>query len=188
VAMRQLHLNWAAGIVAFGSLVAHTAVLLVFQLGQPRILLAMSRDGLLPQTFGRVHSRFKTPHAATIVTGVFVAAGSAAASLDEMADLCNIGTLSAFVIVCLGIVALRVREPDRARPFRCPWVPWIPLVGAAACLVLMWGLPRIAWIRFGVWLAIGLAFYFLRNAWRNRRDRPPSPSADPGRGSPSHDP
>lgn len=168
VAMRQIGLNWAAGIVAFGSVVAHTAVLLVFQLGQPRILLAMSRDGLLPRAFGKIHPRFKTPHMATLVTAVFVAGGSAVASLDEMADLCNIGTLSAFIIVCVGVIVLRAREPDRPRPFRCPWVPWVPLLGALACLALMFGLPTIAWKRFGVWLVIGLTFYFIYG-WRRAR-------------------
>ena len=93
VAMTAVNLNWAAGIIAFGSVVAHTAVLLVFQLGQPRILYAMSRDGLLPKVMAKTHRRFRTPHVATILTGLFVAAGSAMASLDEMADLCNIGTL-----------------------------------------------------------------------------------------------
>jgi len=168
VAMRQIGLPWAAGIVAFGSVVAHTAVLLVFQLGQPRILLAMARDGLLPRAFASIHPRFKTPHVATVVTAVFVAAGSAVSSLDEMADLCNIGTLSAFVIVCLGVIVLRIREPDRPRPFRCPWVPWVPLLGLLSCLALMWGLPAIAWKRFGVWLVVGLAFYFAFG-WRRAR-------------------
>jgi APA family basic amino acid/polyamine antiporter len=168
VAMRQIGLNWAAGIVAFGSVVAHTAVLLVFQLGQPRILLAMSRDGLLPRAFGKIHPRFKTPHVATAVTAVFVAVGSAVASLEEMADLCNIGTLSAFVIVCVGVLVLRAREPDRPRPFRCPLLPWIPLLGVLACLLLMLSLPGTAWIRFGVWLVIGLVFYFVYG-WRRAR-------------------
>ncbi len=104
-------MGWAAGIVAFGSVVAHTAVLLVFQLGQPRILYAMSRDGLLPKVMAKTHPRFRTPHVATILTGLFVAAGSAIASLDEMADLCNIGTLSAFIIVCAGVLVLRWRDP-----------------------------------------------------------------------------
>jgi basic amino acid/polyamine antiporter, APA family len=159
VAMRVVNLNWAAAIVAFGSVVAHTAVLLVFQLGQPRILFAMSRDGLLPPAFSRVHPRFKTPYFATIVTGIFVAVGSALASLDEMADLCNIGTLSAFVIVCAGIIVLRWRDPHRPRPFRTPWVPLVPLLGIVACLYLMLGLPTTAWIRFGVWLVVGMALF-----------------------------
>jgi len=152
-------LDWAAGIVAFGSVVAHTAVLLVFQLGQPRILMSMSRDGLLPPVFSRVHPRFRTPYFATLVTGGFVAVGAALASLEEMADLCNIGTLSAFLIVCLGILVLRRRDPHRERPFRTPWVPLIPLLGVAACLWLLAGLPYLAWLRFAVWLVAGIVCY-----------------------------
>jgi len=159
VAMRVVRSPRAAVIVAFGSVVAHTAVLLVFQLGQPRILFSMARDGLLPRAFAGIHPRFKTPHTATIATGVFVAAGSALASLDEMADLCNIGTLSAFVIVCAGVLMLRWREPGRPRPFRTPWVPLVPLLGGAACLYLMAGLPGTAWMRFGAWLVLGMACY-----------------------------
>lgn len=160
IAMRAVNLPVAAGIVAFGSIVAHTAVLLVFQLGQPRILLSMSRDGLLPAVFARIHPRFRTPHVATIGTGVFVAVGSALASLEEMADLCSIGTLSAFLVVCVGVIVLRVREPDRPRPFRTPWVPLVPVLGVLACLYLMYGLPIIAWGRFGAWLVVGLLCYF----------------------------
>ena len=159
VAMRGVHQTWAAGIVAFGSLVAHTAVLLVFQLGQPRILFSMARDGLLPPALAKTHRRFKTPHVATILTGLFVGLGSALASLEEMADLCNIGTLSAFVIVCAGVIALRRREPNRPRGFRTPWVPWVPRLGILSCLWLMLGLPTTAWIRFAVWLAAGMACY-----------------------------
>jgi APA family basic amino acid/polyamine antiporter len=171
VAMRVVNQNWAAGIVAFGSIVAHTAVLLVFQLGQPRILFSMARDGLLPPTFQRIHPRFKTPHTATILTGLFVAAGSAFTNLEEMADLCNIGTLSAFLIVCLGVIVLRVREPNRRRPFRTPWVPLVPMLGIFSCLWLMFGLPLSAWIRFGVWLVVGFsiyAYYGYRHSRLNR--------------------
>lgn len=159
IAMRLVNQDWAAGVVAFGSIIAHTAVLLVFQLGQPRILMAMSRDGLLPAALGRTHARFRTPHVATILTGLFVGLGSALASFEEMADLCSIGTLSAFVIVAAGVIVLRVREPDRPRAFRTPWVPWIPLAGIGACLTLMVGLQVFAWIRLAVWLAIGLVCY-----------------------------
>ncbi len=169
--MRVVHMNWAAGIVAFGSIVAHTAVLLVFQLGQPRILFAMSRDGLLPGVFARTHPPFRTPHVATIATGVFVGLGSALASLEEMADLCNIGTLSAFLIVCAGMLVLRRREPDRPRPFRTPWVPLVPVLGILACLYLMLGLPTMAWIRFGVWLILGMACYFGYGFWNSRLGR-----------------
>ncbi len=113
-------LGWAVGIVAFGSVVAHTAVLFVWQLGQPRILFSMSRDGLLPPMFSRVHPRFRTPYVSTILTGVFVAGFAAVASLDEMVDLTNIGTLFAFILVCAGIIILRRRDPHRPRPFRVP--------------------------------------------------------------------
>jgi len=160
VAMRVVHKNWAAGIVAFGSVVAHTAVLLVFQLGQPRIFFSMSRDGLLPRSFSKVHPRFKTPYVTTILTGAFVALASSMASLDEMADLCNIGTLSAFILVCAGVIVLHYREPLRPRPFKTPLVPLVPLLGIGFCLYLMLGLPALAWIRFAVWLVVGLSIYY----------------------------
>jgi APA family basic amino acid/polyamine antiporter len=160
VAMHVVHKDWAAGIVAFGSVVAHTAVLLVFQLGQPRIFFSMSRDGLLPRSFSRVHSRFKTPYVTTLLTGLFVGVASSFASLDEMADLCNIGTLSAFLLVCAGVIVLRARDPRRPRPFRTPWVPLLPALGILSCLYLMLGLPTSAWVRFAVWLLVGLVLYY----------------------------
>jgi APA family basic amino acid/polyamine antiporter len=160
VAMRKVGApNWTAGIIAFGSIVAHTAVLLVFQLGQPRIFYAMSRDGLLPPALSRVHPRYRTPHTATIWCGVAVALAASVASLDEMADLCNIGTLSAFLLVCAGILVLRYRDPHRPRPFRTPFVPVVPILGILACLYLILGLPATAWIRFAIWFAIGLGLY-----------------------------
>jgi basic amino acid/polyamine antiporter, APA family len=152
-------MNFAAGIVAFGSVVAHTAVLLVFQIGQPRILFSMSRDGLLPRKFMSVHKKFKTPYFATIVTGVFVATFAAFMNIDEMVDLCNIGTLFAFILVCIGIIVLRVKEPDRKRPFKIFGGYVIPVLGVLACMTLVYGLPVTTWIRFGVWLIVGLVVY-----------------------------
>ncbi len=168
VAMRAVDLRWAAAVVAFGSIVAHTAVLFVCQLGQARIAFSMARDGLIPPMFGRTHRWFKTPHVSTIATGLFVGVGSALASLDEMADLCNIGTLMAFLIVCAAVLVLRWREPERPRPFRTPWVPVVPLLGIFACLYLMFGLPVSAWRRFGVWLVVGVVCYA---AYGYRRSR-----------------
>lgn len=168
VAMRGLALPGIAAFVAFGSIVAHTAVLLVFQLGQPRILYAMSRDGLLPPFFSKVHPRFRTPHTATIATGLFVAVGAALASLEEMADLCNIGTLSAFAVVCLGVLIDRLRRPGRERPFRTPLFPVVPVLGLLSCLFLMLGLPQSAWIRFAVWLVLGLGLYAAYGFRRSR--------------------
>jgi APA family basic amino acid/polyamine antiporter len=153
--------NLFVGIVALGSVIAHTAVLLVFQLGQPRIFFSMARDGLLPKSFARVHPRFRTPYVTTILTGVAVGVTSMFTSIDEMVDLTNIGTLFAFMLVCMGVLILRKREPERPRAFRTPWVPLIPLLGIAACLYLMTGLPWITWVRFGAWLVVGLTVYLL---------------------------
>jgi amino acid transporter len=119
--------DWAAGVVAFGAVVAMTAVLLVFQLGQPRIFFAMSRDGLLPKNFAAVHRKYRTPHVTTIYTGVFVAVFAAFAPLDEIIELTNIGTLFAFVLVCLGVIVLRHTDPRRRRPFKTPWIPLLPV-------------------------------------------------------------
>lgn len=131
-------MNYAAGFVAFGSVVAHTAVLLVFQIGQPRIFFSMSRDGLLPPIFSSVHPRFKTPYFSTIITGVFVAGFAAFMNIDEMVDLCNIGTLFAFMLVCVGIMVLRMREPNRPRPFAVPSGPLVKGIGLAASLAIFY--------------------------------------------------
>lgn len=168
LAFSYLNLNWASGIVAFGAVIATTAVLLVFQLGQPRIFFAMSRDGLLPQWFARVHPRYRTPHVTTILTGVVVAAFAAFMDIGEAAELTNIGTLFAFVLVCAGIIILRRRDPHLHRPFRCPWVPVVPLLGIVTCIYLMISLPGVTWVRFIVWLALGLLIYFVYSRRRSK--------------------
>ena len=137
-----------------------TAVLLVFQYGQPRIFFAMARDGLLPQWAAKVSATRRVPHITTAVTGLVVAVGALFADENEIYDLTNIGTLSAFAIVCIGVLVLRHLEPDRPRPFRVPFVWPVTLVGAAACFYTMAGLPPTAWERFGIWLAIGFVIYF----------------------------
>jgi basic amino acid/polyamine antiporter, APA family len=168
MALSYVKQDWAAGLLAFGAVVAMTAVLLVFQLGQPRILMAMARDGLLSPWFARIHPKYRTPHVTTILTGVFVGFFSAIANIDEIVQLTNIGTLFAFVLVCIGILILRRREPDRRRTFRVPLVPFTPLAGIAMCLVLMAGLPALTWLRFVLWLVAGLVLYFLYGARRSR--------------------
>jgi len=120
----------------------------------------MARDGLLPPVFSKVHPRFKTPYIGTILTGIFVATFSAFANIAEVVDLTNIGTLFAFVLVSIGVILLRRQEPTRPRPFRVPGVPFTPLISVAACIYLMIQLPRITWIRFGLWLVLGLLIYF----------------------------
>ena len=160
--------NLFVGIVAFGSVVAHTAVLLVFQLGQPRIFFSMARDGLLPPSFAKVHPRFRTPYVTTILTGVAVALCAMFTSIDEMVDLTNIGTLFAFILVCIGILILRKRDPNRPRTFKTPLVPFVPILGVISCLYLMLGLPWITWIRFGLWLVVGMVVYFSYGFRRSR--------------------
>jgi len=152
--------RWATGIVAFGSVIAHTAVLLVFQLGQPRIFYSMARDGLMPGVFASVHPRFKTPHVTTIMTGVLVGLVSAVANIEEMVDLTNIGTLFAFILVCIGIPILRFREPNRPRPFKVPFGPFlIPMLGVVSCAGLIYYLPPASWWRFVGWLVLGMAIF-----------------------------
>jgi len=154
-------LQTAGWIVSFGAVVSITAVLLVFQFGQPRIFFAMARDGLLPGWAAKLSRRRRVPHVTTLVTGVVVALGALVADENEIYDLTNIGTLSAFAIVCVGVLVLRYVDPDRPRPFRVPFVWPVATIGAAACLYTMTGLPRTAWERFGIWLALGIVVYAL---------------------------
>ena len=159
-ALNVAGLQTASWIVSFGAVVSLSAVLLVFQYGQPRIFYAMARDGLLPRWAAKVHPKTRIPHITTIITGVAVALGALVADENEIYDLTNIGTLSAFAIVCLGVLVLRYKDPDRPRPFRVPFVWPVTLVGAGACIYIMIGLPVTAWERFGWWLAIGMMIYF----------------------------
>jgi APA family basic amino acid/polyamine antiporter len=152
---------WAQALISAGALAGLTSVLLVFQLGQPRIFMAMARDGLLPQYFARIHPRFRTPHITTTWTGIAVGGVAMLTDIGSLADLTNIGTLFAFVLVCLGVIILRRKEAGRRRPFRVPMVPLFPLLGVLLCFVLMLSLPLETWGRFVVWLAIGLCIYFL---------------------------
>src|SRR5215831_4897408 len=146
--------------VALGAAVSMSAVLLVFQYGQPRIFFAMARDGLLPRWAARVHPVTKIPATTTLITGVFVALWALIGDAAETYDLTNIGTLFAFMLVSIGVLVLRHKEPDRPRPFRVPLVWPVSLLSAAGCVFIMYGLPRAAWERFGWWLAIGLVLYF----------------------------
>jgi APA family basic amino acid/polyamine antiporter len=151
----------AVFLISLGAIVGITSVLLVLLLSQARILLAMARDGLIPQSFfGAVHPRFRTPHKATILTGVIVAAVAALFPLKLLADLVNIGTLMAFVIVCAAVMVMRRTNPDLPRPFRTPWVPVVPILGMLSNLLMMLYLGWENWLRLAVWLAIGLVIYF----------------------------
>jgi APA family basic amino acid/polyamine antiporter len=155
-------------LVTVGGLAALSSVMVVMMLAQPRIFLAMAKDGLLPEWAGRVHPRFHTPHVSTLVTGVVVALASGLTPIGTLGSLVSIGTLMAFVIVSLGIIVLRRTRPDLPRPFRMPWVPLLPLLSAAVSLVLMLGLPRATWERLCVWMGSGVVVYF---AYGSRHSR-----------------
>ncbi|MBI5375045.1 MAG: amino acid permease [Candidatus Schekmanbacteria bacterium] len=160
-AFGKVGLPWAQFLISIGAITGITSVLLVMMLSQPRVLLAMARDGLLPSKFfGAVHKRFRTPWKSTILTGIFVGLLAAFVPLRILAELVNIGTLLAFVIVCGAVLIMRKTNPDAERPFRAPFVPLVPILGILICLMLMFSLPAENWLRLFVWLAIGLVIYF----------------------------
>ena len=160
-AFKQVGLEWAQFIVSLGAIAGITSVLLVMMLSQPRVFLAMARDGLLPESiFGAVHDKFRTPWKSTILTGIFVAVLGGLLPLRILAELVNIGTLFAFVVVCSAVLIMRKTHPEAHRPFKAPLFPLIPILGIITCLILMFSLPEENWLRLFVWLAIGLAIYF----------------------------
>jgi APA family basic amino acid/polyamine antiporter len=159
--------------VSIGALMGMLSSLLVFQLGQARVWFAMSRDGLLPRVFSKVHPRFRTPHVSTWVAGFFVAVPAGIFDIGTLADLSNIGTLFAFILVSLGVLVLRRTQPERRRAFRTPWVPVVPILAILCCLVLMASLPIETWVRFLVWLIIGLVIYFAYSRHRSEFGRSP---------------
>ena len=160
-AFRQAGLPWAQLLISLGALTGITSVLLVMMLSQPRVWLAMARDGLFPPSFfGAVHERYRTPWKSTILTGIIVAVLGAFLPLRILAELVNIGTLLAFVIVCAAVLVMRIKHPEAERPFRAPFYPLTPILGILTCLILMFSLPAENWLRLGVWLAIGFAIYF----------------------------
>jgi len=148
-------------VIVLGALMGMISSILVFQYGQARIWYAMSRDGLLPKLFSAVHPKFKTPHWSTWIACFAVGIPAGLVDIGDAADLSNIGTLFAFVLVSLGVIFLRRKQPERPRAFRVPLVPWFPLISVVLCGGLMTGLTVITWLRFVVWLAIGLTIYFL---------------------------
>ncbi len=176
-AFATVGISWAQMMISIGALAGITSVLLVLMLSQPRVMLAMARDGLVPREFfGAVHPKFCTPWKSTILTGFFVALLGGFLPLRILAELVNIGTLLAFAIVCAAVLVLRKTHPEFERPFRCPWVPFVPIAGILCCLLLMLSLPAENWWRLMIWLAIGLAIYvaYGRKHSALRAARPPA--------------
>ena len=161
MAFRNSGIDWAEGLIAMAGVAGITSVLLVMMLSGPRVFLAMARDGLLPrEIFGVVHPKFRTPWRSTILIGIFVTVLAGFLPIDALLHLTNIGTLLAFVIVCSAVLIMRRTHPDADRPFRCPWVPIVPILGILTCLMLMFSLPVDNWWRLFVWLGIGFLIYF----------------------------
>ncbi|HSP61995.1 MAG TPA: amino acid permease [Pyrinomonadaceae bacterium] len=161
-AFRRAGLTWMQYLVAFGAMTGITSVLLVMMLSQPRVMLALARDGLVPKGFfGDIHPKFRTPWKSTILTGLFVASMAGLIPLSILAEMTSIGTLFAFVIVCGAVLVMRRTNPNAVRPFRAPFVPLVPILGILTCLLLMFSLPAENWYRLIIWLLIGLVIYFL---------------------------
>ena len=164
-------LDWAAGLVSVGAICGLTSVAMILMLGQSRVAFAMSRDHLLPPWLGRTHPRYRTPYRITIITGIVVALMAGFIPLESLAELTNIGTLFAFVLVSIGVIVLRRTNPDLPRSFRTPLVPVVPILAALACLTLMVFLPVATWVRFVIWMIIGLVVYFAYGARKSRLAR-----------------
>jgi len=184
-ALARIGIRWGGALVATGAVIGMISTLLVTLYGQVRIFMVMARDGLLPDSFSRVHGEHKTPHICTWITGGLTALIAGLFPLTMIIELCNIGTLFAFVLVSIGVIVLRKTRPEVERKFRTPGVPFTPLITVAFCFYLMYSLPRVTWIRFGGWLASGLVIYFLYGVRHSRlqqaRRKEPALRAGPPR-------
>jgi basic amino acid/polyamine antiporter, APA family len=172
-ALARIGIRWGGALVATGAVIGMISTLLVTLYGQVRIFMVMARDGLLPAAFSRIHPVHKTPHICTWITGAVTALIAGLFPLSMIIDLCNIGTLFAFVLVSIGVIVLRKTRPEVERKFRTPGVPYTPLITVGFCLYLMYSLPTVTWIRFGLWLLAGLAIYFLYSVKHSHLQRPP---------------
>ncbi|MEU5307534.1 amino acid permease [Streptomyces sp. NPDC021562] len=169
---------WFAGLISFGAAVGLTTVCMILLLGQSRVFFAMSRDGLLPRFFSHTHPKFRTPYRPTILLGVIIAIVAGFTSLSELAELVNIGTLFAFIVVAISVIILRNTRPDLERSFRTPWVPVLPILSVLASLWLMLNLPAETWLRFAVWMVIGFVVYFFYGRTHSRLAGPQRTPAD----------
>jgi len=168
VGMEATGFKWGSLMVKIGALGGLTSTMIVMLLGQSRVFFSMSRDGLLPEMFSKVHPKFRTPYVSSITVGLVVATFSSLLPLQSLGEMCSIGTLLAFIIVCAGVWLLRKRSPDLERPFRAPWMPFTPIAGIVVALAMMAFLPGITWIRLIVWLAVGMLIYFFYSRHHSR--------------------
>lgn len=160
IAIEKTPYAWLSGAIILAIMVGYTSVILVDLLGQSRVFFSMSKDGLLPPAFSRIHPRFRTPVQSNVLLGAFISLFAGFVPINVVGEMVSIGTLLAFVMVCLGILILRRTDPDAPRSFRTPWVPLVPILGILTCLIMMLSLPWETWLRLAVWLAIGLAIYY----------------------------
>ncbi len=159
---------WASWMISIGAIAGLSSVLLVLQMGGTRIFYSIARDGLLPEALSKVHPKFQTPHVCTVIVGLFVAAGSGLLPISLLAEMCNIGTLGAFMIVCIGVAILRFTDPDRKRPFRAPLGLTFPILGTVGCAYVMTGLPLMTWVVTIGWFLLGMLLYFGYGFWNSK--------------------
>ncbi|KUG07388.1 amino acid permease [Solirubrum puertoriconensis] len=160
IAIEKTPYGWLSTAIIGAILIGYTSVILVDLLGQSRVFFSMSRDGLLPKVFAQVHPKFQTPLKSNLLLGLFISLFAGFVPIHVVGEMCSIGTLLAFVMVCVGVLIMRKREPNAPRAFRTPWVPVVPILGIVTCLVMMFSLPGDTWLRLFAWLAIGLVIYF----------------------------
>ncbi|MDB5233136.1 MAG: amino acid transporter, partial [Hymenobacter sp.] len=160
IAIEKTPYAWLSSAVILAILIGYTSVILVDLMGQSRVFFSMSKDGLLPPVFSRIHPKFNTPFQSSLLLGLFIALFAGFVPISVVGEMTSIGTLLAFVMVCLGVLIMRRTNPDAPRSFRTPWVPVVPILGIVVCLVMMVSLPWETWLRLIVWLALGLAIYY----------------------------
>jgi len=172
-AMNFMGYPWASWLISVGAIAGLSSVLLVLQMGGTRIFYAIARDGLLPEMLSKVHPKFQTPHICTIIVGLFVAFGSGLLPINLLAEMCNIGTLGAFMIVCIGVAILRFSDPDRKRPFKAPLGLTFPVLGTLGCVYVMSGLPLFTWVVTAAWFLLGMLLYFGYGFWNSKLNQEP---------------
>ena len=163
--------KWGSLLVKIGALMGLSSTIVVMLLGQSRVFFSMSKDGLLPAMFSNVHPKFRTPWISSLTVGTFVAALAASLPINVLDEMVSIGTLLAFVIVCAGVWLIRRRNPDLPRPFKTPWVPFVPIMGILISMAMMVSLTGLTWIRLAVWLVIGMVLYFTYGRHHSRVQR-----------------